>query len=707
MEKEQISINHLENVNLQEIENEKKYNEVDKYTNNFDLKVSLINIDSKFRNITPKNIVDSSPIFLKNNPIELIDNSYEIKVNVENHNFNIGDQIILQNVINKTYFLESSFFLVIKFNYCIILLKDHNLNKITNKNNYDYMFNISNYRDLNNEDYRLIGNIPLNSILGIHKIYTLDNLNIKDSVLKNLISNINVNEESLRKDYLFFELPFEYSKENKLPKDKLFKDFQVIDLIFKCQVLNIGGIPFRYLNAEYPINYNQYQYSHLITNIEDNYIYFNSNVQANFSEISGGDKVYIGKILKSIEGYPNPNNYVIDLKNGFTDVVRIELISTEIPYIEYNINEKTNYNITNKTNKIYWKHLEDGNNIYSASISNGFYNSKDLSENLEEEMNKIPRISSTSNKIINNSFTIKINKNTHNIEFAAFKTESLPNSISIIKESFFTGSIKLRIRHPNNFVQVGDTITIVNCSNIGDVNASSINGDHTVFEVNLYSNNYIVLIPIEDLDEKFNLDGSGGTLINIKTPAKVSFLFNQPDTLGEFIGFNYVGEANAITAFSHKISNQTPYIYPLELDIVGNKLISNSIVNLFSQYYYYFMYINDFEGLLSNTNSFVDNPFSKILLAGNSGSILFNTFLNSPLEFDIPIASLNELHIKFVYPDGSVPDFRNFDHSFTLRITEKISRPVRTGIISRKQNYTNAIIEKEGLDEKLNKNRLN
>ena len=41
------------------------------------------------------------------------------------------------------------------------------------------------------------------------------------------------------------------------------------------------------------------------------------------------------------------DNYVIDLKKSFTDVVRIELVSTEKPFVEFNVSN----NISNKNNK--------------------------------------------------------------------------------------------------------------------------------------------------------------------------------------------------------------------------------------------------------------------------------------------------------------------------------------------------------------------
>ena len=57
------------------------------------------------------------------------------------------------------------------------------------------------------------------------------------------------------------------------------------------------------------------------------------------------------------------------------------------------------------------------------------------------------------------------------------------------------------------------------------------------------------------------------------------------------------------------------------------------------------------------------------------------------MEFTVPLSTLSELNITITYGDGSLPDFRNINHSFTLRITELVNYPKNTGINSRKTNY--------------------
>jgi hypothetical protein len=102
--------------------------------------------------------------------------------------------------------------------------------------------------------------------------------------------------------------------------------------------------------------------------------------------------------------------------------------------------------------------------------------------------------------------------------------------------------------------------------------------------------------------------------------------------------------------------------------------------------------MNDYENIYT-TNNF-NNAFTKILMKGHPGDILFNTFIkHSPLVFDIPLKTLSELKISYLYPDGSAPDFRNIEHSFTLKVVERLSKPSRTGLNSMKMNYLDSLKE--------------
>jgi hypothetical protein len=165
----------------------------------------------------------------------------------------------------------------------------------------------------------------------------------------------------------------------------------------------------------------------------------------------------------------------------------------------------------------------------------------------------------------------------------------------------------------------------------------------------------------------------GGANILIKSKTKASILFNYPDTCGEILGFKHVGNSTSILDFSSKITNYDPYMNSINLDPVGNIITySSGFMNFVGKYNYFLMYLNDIEYIYSNNN--LKSSFGKIQLSGNPGDILFNTFVPVPNDIyykEFPISTLIQLKIKFTYPDGSRINFRNINHSFTLKITEE------------------------------------
>jgi hypothetical protein len=310
-------------------------------------------------------------------------------------------------------------------------------------------------------------------------------------------------------------------------------------------------------------------------------------------------------------------------------------------------------------------------------------------------MNAIERITSTPEKKIFNDFLINYNLFTQEITFSAFKTENIPNSLKV--DIVTINSIqyfRLIVNHPNNLVQINDSITISNSNAIGIITTNFINKTHTVYEINKNNNYSILLGSINQISTSNNnltltLTDTGGASINIKSKAQISLLFNYKDTIGNVIGFKNVGHPNAITDYKKTISNFDSYLNDTKLNTVGNIVETPILLNFTGNNNYYLLYLNDYE-LVNNSNN--QSPaFAKILLSGAIGDILYNTFVNFPIEFDFPISTLNEIKIKITYGDGSLPDFRNIDHSFTLKIVELVNFPKYTGINSKKTNFISTL----------------
>jgi hypothetical protein len=645
-------------------------------------KTTLLNIDSSYRNLYAKNIYNSDNKILPNNPLDFKINSNKININYPNHNLKIGDKIILQNVEGMVRIIGNHFFLVNNFKYLVIVLENIAIDLNYKKFVDSLYINIEIYgnQTINN----MIDNIPLNSILGIKKVFiTADIPSIEEpteiskliSVYQQIFPNLNITDLiNISNNILFTELPYSYiSNQN---------NFIALNQVFKLSYLHISGIELGYLNANYPINNNNYQSYHEVTNVINSDIFEIQIFSKPYMSISGGgSKVQVMKIVNTITGYPNANNYVITLKKNFNNVINIELVSTEFPYIDLIIKKGIN-------DKLYWKHLNDGPHIYSVQIDEGTYNADTLLLKIQNKLNNVKRIISTDILTIYNIFNIEFESNTQSIIFKSYENIKLPNSLLIKLEIINNNQYYiLRVIHKNNTVEINDTINISNATDttikiqnnndieIYSISSNYINGDKQIYNININDQTYDIILGLKEeiITDIINNESQGGDNIVIKIKTKISFLFDKSDTIGDVIGFKNVGNLSSITPFNSIISNKDPYIYSNNLDQVGNIIdYSSKFINLTGKYNYFLMYLNDIEYIYNNT---LPSSFAKILLSGNPGDILFNTFVKYPTELYsnvFPINTLSELTIKYLYPDGNEINFRNIEHSFTIKIVEEI-----------------------------------
>ena len=678
------------------------------------IKTTLLNIDSAFRNITPKNIVKSDGKILPTNPMTFTKGSTSVSINYPNHSLNPGDYITIQNVTGKTKTLVNSLILINNFKYLIITLFDSNINQLSNAKTateiqayYDFALKTgqtneipSDYKSYTDDLYinielvgsqtesNLINNINLNNLLGIKKCLLASDIPANNiDIIKQSIKNLfGVDDLNIINSYtLFVELPIPYINE--------LSDYYILNQICKISYMHIGGIKLGYLNANYPINNYNYQSNYEIKNVIDEN---NFEVILNYSSygnlIGGGKNVQIMKILNSIVGYPDIDSYTINLKNSFNNVTNLELASTEIPYIDLTIKKDIN-------DKLYWYNLEDGQILYTLQIDDGYYSSITLLDKIKKKINQIPRINFTETNKIYNYFDIVIESNIQKITFNPYNLTKLPNSLSIRSEVINTQTYYiLNVGHPNNLVETGDTVEISNSSTVTfkketnegnqiyQVSANYINGTHKIYGINLENQTYDILLGKESEIASILVDEeeAGGENVLIKSKTKVSFLFNKSDTFGDIIGFKNVGDAFSVTEFSSNVSNKDPYIYSNNLNSVGNEIdYSSGFFNLSGKFNYILLYLNDIEFVYSNNN--IPAAFAKISLAGNPGDVLFDTFISQPQYIyskAFPISTVTELKIKFLYPDGSRVNFRNINHSFTLKIIEEQERNDNTNLNS-------------------------
>ena len=111
------------------LKNQEIKKRINTYGNSKKYKTTPYNIDSRYRNIKPKNILDSNIIILNNDPLSFTSNSNIVKINIPNHTFNIKDRIILENVSGFNMILSNNIYLMYNFNYAIININNHNIIK--------------------------------------------------------------------------------------------------------------------------------------------------------------------------------------------------------------------------------------------------------------------------------------------------------------------------------------------------------------------------------------------------------------------------------------------------------------------------------------------------------------------------------------------------------------------------------------------------
>jgi len=637
-------------------------------------KTHLINIDSKFRNTEPKNILDKKLYSINPSNIIITKDSKTVRININNHQFKIGDRITLRNIEAPSIELTEALYLIKNFNYMIIYFPNHQINSDYQKYYNIFQIILGEIDDVE----KATANIPINFLNNFHKVYLINNNQINGiDIPINFLTGTGLTSQQLTNDYIAIKLPNVFISN---------KDYVLIRELVRISRTENGGIPISYLNADYPVNTNQRQGYHLISNIGKNFIEFEASFKAYKSDVCFGDNILVGKIIDEIPAYPEISEYTIRLRRALNNVIKMELVSSEIPNTTNVVME---YPISVSNNKLYWQNLDDGNFIYSVTIPEGNYTQSSLLETLNTAMNNVERIITTQESTIYNNFNLEFNLYTQEFRILPLKEDFLSNALfpSSIVIDGITRSL-LEIFHPGNSVEVGDEITIENSKSIGEIPASVINQTHQVYSVNPLNETYRIILPAFNsrVVTKDETNTAGGEEIKIISKGFSRFLFNRQDTLGNILGFRDVGKETSITPFTSEISNKGKYINEenFNLNQVGKPRNPISFLNLTGDNRYFLLYINDYDEIVTNTDA--PNCFAKIILDGNPGEYLFNTYVNFPIEFDYPITSLSQLAIRITYPNGTLVNFGNVNHSFTLKITERQKNNSKTNIDSRTTN---------------------
>ena len=108
--------------------------------------------------------------------------------------------------------------------------------------------------------------------------------------------------------------------------------------------------------------------------------------------------------------YPNPNNYQIEIDNELRDILAIELISAELPAVQYNINENNNLLYFNEGGDTLIASVEVGQyddvNVLAAAITTALNSADDSSGDYSVSVSSLTR-----------KFTLTKGSGTFNLEF--------------------------------------------------------------------------------------------------------------------------------------------------------------------------------------------------------------------------------------------------------------------------------------------------
>ena len=544
-----------------------------------------------------------------------------------------------------------------------------------------------------------VANVPYYDNIPISRINTRHKLILKDPVTNRIKRNI-----------FFIELPRAYQ-----PIYSSIFEPPLVKYSFKIIFHYRGGIPINILNAEYPLDINHARGFHIINDrnnkgytiesLKESCGIANNDGDLLINNHVGGDIISCSKIEKIVKGFPNANQYNMQLNKVFANVVSARLISTEFPNTEKVVRD---WPLERQNNKIYWQNLDDGDHIYMAEIPAGNYKADQLEIAIERAFYETPRINYNIDNPIeiaenfkqvsspytnHNYIRVSIDESTDIVRFRAYIESffhtpiiSVEPEIPIDPSSDVNNEqiFKIVIEHPSHNLKIGDKILIAGAIAHLGIPANILNNEHTIKEI-IDENHYKIELT------KFNLEitrtiTKGGVAVGIYIPMLFRLRFDYNDTLGNILGFRNVGDTTSITSYDIMISNNQKYEFELSIDEFGQKKTFKNNAIMLSGFNYVHMYIKQLQ--ISSGLGEIKDFFAKILLPDSPGTILFNTFAQSNKIFYDPIGRLSELDIEFYGPDGELFDFNGVNHSFTIEITTADETPNQTSI-SAKTGKTN------------------
>jgi len=619
------------------------------------IRITRVNIDSRLRNIQPKHILDTNLHNLKN-ALFFTYKSNSVIVYDPNHNYAIEDKIILEFATSKNVKIKNGLIFEKGSKFAKINQQNHNM-----IDGYNYTIQISNVTgNINTGTYLL--NYPINLINKTHTV--LFRRTETDSYdPNNYYIDLDIIAES--------EYTYQYS--------------------FNLAYLNIKSIGLNQINANYPISPDRMTGYQIIDSIiNENFYTFSVNSLADSSTLPSyntafynssptngdGNEIMIVKIINDISGYPDNNNYEVNLQRNFYHVKQINLINAIFPITQKLVNASP---ISIQNNLFYWQNLADGSTIYSVALPSGNYGLVDLATQLTTLINNTVRTNIDSTTLINNIFTnnknyavVNINQvqNIFNIQF--YQNIILSKAIFKSTVVYPDGFTRIIVTYTNHQLIAGNLLTFSNVIGTESIPAEYLNGTFPIESI-IDTNTFTIKLDRYN-DDTVNNNTNGGTAIKVLVPIQARLLFNIPNTIGKVLGFNNVGDSNSITSYSYSINNYDLY----EIDIQENSIgvttqprIDTRVLSVNPNNYILMLANVPFNDQINlfNTSTYA---FAKLYLAGQLNDYVYDQYIQLGSTFQEPLSALSTITFSFYGPDNNLYDFNNVEHSFTIEIVEQL-----------------------------------
>lgn len=531
------------------------------------------------------------------------------------------------------------------------------------------------------------GNIPLNFINNLHQIYFAnpDNVTTITETYTYIDPNTHLpvtTSASYDKEDFSDTFSYFFIKLNQPFTGDLTPAHFNITLTFQ----HIGGVPYNYLNAEFPLDRSHKYGYHTVYSQATNYITYTIPMITYYNTSFGNTSMFVARVTEVNYGYTEANNYKVTLGKTFSNVVLVKMVSSVFP----NIADVFFTSGTLQNNKLYWQNFDDGTNTYSIAIEGGSYDPTTLIAEVESKIYATLKVVTDVNGIYTNHNYIRmfIDTDTNIVKFYSFKEGYLsfpitninpPITASSTTETTYTLTIS-QTGHNFTTSDIGTNIIFSGFIETLGISASDLNGEHAITSI-VDANSYTIALSHINIGTT-RTDSKGGNAVKIYVPNLFRLLFTESDTMGYEIGFRDVGTDMAITNYGTLITNQSPYIDDDITDSTTGETIiyKNNAVTL-SGYDYILLSCRELPNVVHYGRNVIDNILAKINLSGQPGKVVYDSFAPTPIYYNDPI-SFNELNISVYNSDGELVDFHNLDHSFVLEVTTLDQIPKGTGIDS-------------------------